>query len=97
MTYSFQIFGAVIVLIMGFFLRRKLRVLVLKICEKKNLEITLSRIFASGIRIAAVAAAFVIALPKLGDKLPFLLLSLAPKAWVLDWQLRDFDLTTVRA
>jgi small conductance mechanosensitive channel len=71
-TYSFQIFGAVIVLIIGFFLGRKLSALVLKICEKKNLEITLSRFFASGIRIAAVAAAFVIALPKLGIQItPF--------------------------
>jgi len=57
---------------MGFFLRRKLRVLVLKICEKKNLEITLSRFFASGIRVAVAAAAFAIALPKLGIQItPF--------------------------
>lgn len=71
-TYSFQIFGAIVVLIIGFFLGRKLSTLVLKICEKKDLDITLSRFFASGTRIAVVAAAFVIALPKLGIQItPF--------------------------
>jgi small conductance mechanosensitive channel len=39
---------------------------VLRICEKKNLDITFSRFFVSGTRIAIVGAAFVIALPKLG-------------------------------
>jgi small conductance mechanosensitive channel len=71
-TYSFQILGAVIVLIMDFFFGRKLSVLVLKICEKKSLDIILSRFFASGIRIAVAAAAFAIALPKLGIQItPF--------------------------
>ncbi|MFT4887071.1 MAG: small conductance mechanosensitive channel [Pseudohongiellaceae bacterium] len=71
-TYSFQIFGAIVVLIIGFFVGRKLSAIVLRICEKKNLDITLSRFFASGTRIAIVGAAFVIALPKLGIQItPF--------------------------
>ncbi|MFK7862604.1 MAG: mechanosensitive ion channel family protein [Pseudohongiellaceae bacterium] len=72
-TYSFQIFGAVIVLIIGFFLGRKLSNIVLKVCEKRSLDITLSRFFASCTRIAVVASAFVIALPKLGIQItPFI-------------------------
>lgn len=71
-TYSFQIFGAIVILIIGFFLGRKLSAVVLRLCEKKNLDITLSRFFASCTRIAVVASAFVIALPKLGIQItPF--------------------------
>jgi small conductance mechanosensitive channel len=71
-TYSFQIFGAIVVLIIGFFVGRKLSAVVLKICDKKNLDITLSRFFASGTRIVIVGAAVVIALPKLGIQItPF--------------------------
>lgn len=71
-TYSFQIFGAIIILVLGFFLGRKLSSIVLKLCEKKDLDITLSRFFASCTRIAVVASAFVIALPKLGIQItPF--------------------------
>lgn len=72
-TYSFQIFGAIIILIAGFFLGRKLSTIVLKVCEKRDLDITLSRFFGSCTRIAVVASAFVIALPKLGIQItPFI-------------------------
>lgn len=71
-TYSFQILGAIVVLIIGFFIGRKLSALVLKICEKRDLDITLSRFFASCAKIAVIAAAFLVALPKLGIQItPF--------------------------
>lgn len=71
-TYSFQILGAIVVLIIGFFIGRKISALVLKICEKKDLDITLSRFFASCAKIMIVAAAFLVALPKLGIQItPF--------------------------
>jgi small conductance mechanosensitive channel len=71
-TYSFQILGAIIIVMVGFFLGRKGNALVLALCEKKDLDITLSRFFASGAKIAIIVSAFVIALPKLGIQItPF--------------------------
>lgn len=72
-TYSFQIFGAIIVLILGFFVGRRVSNLVLALCAKKSLDITLSRFFASAARIAIIISAVLIALPKLGIQVtPFL-------------------------
>lgn len=51
-NYSFQIFGAIVVMILGVFIGRRLGNLVLVLCEKKSLDITLSRFFASCARIA---------------------------------------------
>ncbi len=71
-TYSFQILGAIIIVAVGFVLGRKGHGLVLSLCQKKSLDITLSRFFASCARIAIIASAFVIALPKLGIQItPF--------------------------
>ena len=72
-NYSFQIFGAIVVLVLGFFIGRRLSNLVLALCAKKNLDITLSRFFASSARIAIIACAVLIALPKLGIQVtPFI-------------------------
>ncbi|MDG1024444.1 MAG: mechanosensitive ion channel [Gammaproteobacteria bacterium] len=72
-NYSFQIFGAVVALILGVFVGRRLSNLVLALCAKKSLEITLSRFFASSARIAIISFSVLIALPKLGIQVtPFL-------------------------
>ena len=72
-TYSFQILGALIIMIVGVFIARRLAAVVLNLCQKKNLDITLSRFFASCTRIAIIASAVVIALPKLGVQItPFI-------------------------
>jgi len=72
-NYSFQIFGAVVVLILGFFVGRRVSNLVLALCAKKSLDITLSRFFANAARIAIITAAVLIALPKLGIQVtPFI-------------------------
>ncbi len=65
-NYSFQIFGAVVVLVLGVFVGRRLSNLVLALCAKKSLDITLSRFFASSARIAIISFSVLIALPKLG-------------------------------
>ncbi len=71
-TYSFQIFAAIIIVFVGFMLGRKGQALVLALCQKKDLDITLSRFFASCAKIAIIVSAFVIALPKLGIQItPF--------------------------
>jgi small conductance mechanosensitive channel len=72
-TYSFQILGAVVVLVLGIFVGRWVSSLVLALCGKKSLDITLSRFFASAARIAIIVSAALIALPKLGIQVtPFL-------------------------
>lgn len=72
-NYSFQIFGAVVVLILGFFVGRRVSNLVLALCAKKSLDITLSRFFANAARIAIITASVLIALPKLGIQVtPFI-------------------------
>lgn len=72
-TYSFQIFGAIVVLVLGIFVGRWVSNLVLTLCGKKSLDITLSRFFASSARIAIIVSAALIALPKLGIQVtPFL-------------------------
>ncbi len=72
-NYSFQIFGAVIVLVLGAFIGRRISNLVLALCARKSLDITLSRFFASATRIAIIVSAVLIALPKLGIQVtPFI-------------------------
>mgnify|MGYP002629853480 CR=1 FL=1 len=72
-TYSFQILGALVILAIGVYLGRRTGDLVLKLCEKRNMDITLSRFFGSGARIAVISSAVIIALPKLGIQItPFI-------------------------
>ena len=72
-NYSFQIFGAVVVLVIGAFLGRRVNNLVLALCARKSLDITLSRFFGSTARIAIIVSAVLIALPKLGIQVtPFI-------------------------
>ncbi|PCJ17416.1 MAG: mechanosensitive ion channel protein MscS [SAR86 cluster bacterium] len=72
-NYSFQIIGAVIIMVIGVFLGRRVSTMVLALCEKKELDITLSRFFASCARIAIIAAAVIVVLPKLGIQVtPFI-------------------------
>ncbi len=71
-TYSFQIIGAIIIMIIGTFIGRRMGNVVQGIAEKKGLDITLSRFFGSCARIAIISFAVVIALPKLGIQItPF--------------------------
>ena len=72
-TYSFQIFGAIVVLVVGVFVGRRVSNLVLILCAKKSLDITLSRFFAIAARIAIIIFAVLIALPKMGIQVtPFI-------------------------
>lgn len=64
--YSFQIVGAIIVLIAGFLVARWISNLLLKMCEKKNFDVTLSRFLAGTVRVIILAFTFLIALGKFG-------------------------------
>jgi small conductance mechanosensitive channel len=65
-NYSFQIVGAVIILIIGFFIAKKVATFVEKFCLNKNMDITLTRFIAMGIKIAIIVGVAIISLGKLG-------------------------------
>lgn len=65
-NYSFQIIGAIIILLLGILVARKVGNFVLKLCEKKELDITLSRFIASTTKIIIVVMVAIIALGKVG-------------------------------
>lgn len=65
-TYSFQIIGAIFILLIGLIIARKIHNLLLALCQKKGLDITLSRFIASSLRLLVVAMVGIIALNKVG-------------------------------
>jgi small conductance mechanosensitive channel len=64
--YSFQVIGAVIILIAGIMLGKWVASLVDKICKKRELDITLSGFLASFCKILVIAFAVIMALSKFG-------------------------------
>jgi len=72
-TYSFQIIGALIILVVGIIIARKVANGIFRLCQRKNLDVTLSRFFASVVRILLIAAVMMVVLPKLGIQItPFI-------------------------
>ncbi|MCB1670209.1 MAG: mechanosensitive ion channel [Gammaproteobacteria bacterium] len=72
-TYSFQIIGAILILLVGLFIARKVGNGIFSLSQRKHLDVTLSRFFASVARIAIIAAVLMVALPKLGIQItPFI-------------------------
>ncbi|REL32512.1 mechanosensitive ion channel family protein [Thalassotalea euphylliae] len=65
-TYSFQILGAVIILIIGWWLASKVSKLVCKVCEKRNLDATLSGFFSSLAKTTVILLFVVVAVSQLG-------------------------------
>jgi small conductance mechanosensitive channel len=64
--YGFQVLAAIIILIIGLIVARWLSNLVVRLCEKRNLDITLSRFLGSGVKVVVLAFVFIIALGKFG-------------------------------
>ena len=64
--YSFQMVGATIILVAGFFLSNWVAVAVAKLCEKRGLDITLRHFLSSFAKIAVIAFAVIMALSKFG-------------------------------
>jgi len=64
--YSFQIFAAIIILIVGAMLARGTSRLVMNICQRKQIDITLTKFFAGVVKILIIAFAVVMALAKFG-------------------------------
>ena len=72
-NYSFQLFGALIVLIIGLMVAKRVSKAVLKLCESKGLDVTLSRFIANIIKIIIIFMVTLICLGKIGISVtPFL-------------------------
>ena len=65
-TYSFQILGAIIILVLGILVAKKVSSFVLKLCESKELDITLSRFIANTTKILIIVMVAIIAMGKVG-------------------------------
>ncbi len=65
-NYSFQVIGALIVLAVGFILARWVGGIILGLCQKKKIDITLSKFLAGTIKILILSFTVVIALGKFG-------------------------------
>lgn len=65
-NYSFQLIGAIIILIIGFYVAKKVSIFIEKLCLNKNFDVTLTSFLAITVRIAIIAGFTIIALGKLG-------------------------------
>lgn len=65
-NYSFQVAGAIVILVIGLIVARYTASLVLRVLERKDLDITLSKFIANIIKIAILAFVFIVALGKFG-------------------------------
>jgi len=65
-NYSFQLIGAIIIFLLGYYIAGKVGKLVLRICEKQKLDITLSQFLASTAKMVVVILVVVVSLGKLG-------------------------------
>ena len=71
--YSFQVAGAIIVLLVGWIVARAIGSFVLRFLEKRKLDITFSRFIASTVKLIVIAFAFIVALGKFGISIaPFI-------------------------
>lgn len=72
-NYSFQILGALIIIIIGVFVSRYVQKLVLKLLVKNNIDETLSGFIANFVRFLVIAMVAILALGKLGISIaPFI-------------------------
>jgi len=65
-NYGFQILGAVIILILGWFVASWISGLILKLCQRAHLDITLAKFFADTGRLLVLVFVIIIALGKFG-------------------------------
>jgi len=65
-TYSFQLVGALIILLIGLLISNRVARLVSRTCDKHGLDVTLSRFLASCTKIIIIVAVAVICLGKIG-------------------------------
>lgn len=71
--YSFQILGAIIIFIIGMIAAARIGEMVRKLCQRKNLDVTLSGFIANTLRLIVMVMVTIIALSNLGISItPFI-------------------------
>jgi small conductance mechanosensitive channel len=65
-TYSFQLVGAILILLLGYLVGSKLGSMVDRLCKGRNVDVTLSSFIASSVKLLIIIAFLIIALGKLG-------------------------------
>ncbi|MGB5868458.1 MAG: mechanosensitive ion channel domain-containing protein [Arcobacteraceae bacterium] len=65
-NYSFQIIGAIIILFIGFMVAKKVANFIERFCLNKNMDETLTRFIALGVKITIISGVAIISLGKLG-------------------------------
>jgi small conductance mechanosensitive channel len=65
-NYSFQVIGALIILLIGVFVAKWVASLVFKLCQKKKLDITLVKFLTSFVKALIIGFALILALGKFG-------------------------------
>ena len=72
-NYSFQIIGAIIVFIIGWFLANKISSMIGKVCERNQLDVTLTKFIVNTVKFGLIIGVTIIAVGKLGITLtPFI-------------------------
>jgi len=79
--YSFQVVGAIIVLIAGVIASRLVASFLMKFLERKNFDITLSKFIASTVKFTVIAFTLIIALGKFGITIAPFIAALAALAF----------------
>lgn len=65
-NYSFQLIGAFLIFLLGYYVAGKVAKAVLALCEKQNLDVTLSRFLANTTKMLVVMMVTIVSLGKLG-------------------------------
>jgi len=65
-NYSFQLIGALLIFTIGYIIANKISAMVLRLCQRHSLDITLSQFLASTSKIMIVVMVVIVALNKLG-------------------------------
>ncbi|WP_206483381.1 mechanosensitive ion channel family protein [Thalassotalea sp. G2M2-11] len=72
-NYSFQLVGAFIIFLLGYYIAGKFAKVVLRLCENQQLDVTLSRFLANTTKMLVVVMVTIVALSKLGISItPFI-------------------------
>jgi small conductance mechanosensitive channel len=79
--YSFQILGAVIILGVGFYIAGRLSKTVVRLCEKKGIDVTLSNFLGSITKILVIIFVIIMALGKFGISIAPLIAALGAMAF----------------
>lgn len=74
-NYGFQVFGAIVILIIGVIVARWLSKAIIKLCEKRKMDITLSKFLGNFVKILVLVFVLIIAMGKFGISIaPFIAL-----------------------